>query len=202
MKIIHVITALGLGGAETQLVTLAVSMRDAGHDVKVISLIPGGQNAKVLKEHGIEVLDLGMTGNLSLPIAFFRLKTILANDKPDIVQAWLYHAEFLTSLVYFFNKSFRFFWNIRGSVLDKKDHSQFLFLIIRLLTVFSRFPTGIISNSNAGIDFHKKLGYKPSQWHLLYNAIDTNKFSPIAGSNIKLREDLGIDSSIPLIGAE
>ena len=69
-----------------------------------------------------------------------------------------------------------------------------------MLTFLSRFPDAIITNSQAGQDFHVKLGYKSPQWLLIPNGIDTTLFQPNREIGQKLRHSLGIPDDAIVIG--
>ena len=70
--VLHVITGLHTGGAEAQLVNLALANHRAGIAVVVASLIPGGVHRQRLADAGVATLDLGMRrgqGSLLAPLA-------------------------------------------------------------------------------------------------------------------------------------
>lgn len=101
MKIVFVITELEPGGAERNLVKLALGFKRQGHHVEVIS-IAGRPTRTVLIDkldqavipvHYLQIkrLWLGL-------IAIIRLRNLLKSLRPDIVQSFLYHANLLTSL--------------------------------------------------------------------------------------------------------
>ena len=67
IKILHVITALDPGGAETMLYKLLkIGIGDTMHDSKVICLADGGKIGERLKEIGIKVDFIGIPIGLSL----------------------------------------------------------------------------------------------------------------------------------------
>lgn len=192
MRILHVITSLGRGGAETQLRVIAVASRDAGYEVKVVSLLSGGENAELLREAGIDVEDLGMKRGVPTLGALLKLVRIMRQWQPDIVHGWLYYAELMLSVARLFAFRPAMFWNVRCSVLDPNDHPKLLFFIIKLLARWSEYPKGIVVNSQAGIDFHVGLGYQRENWCYIPNAIDTDKFAPSEKKRSEVRGELAI----------
>lgn len=199
MRILHLITRLGLGGAESQLLVLALAMRDQGHEIRVVTLVPGGENAEKLRRAGIQVDDLGMRQGRPMPWALIRLLRLLWKWRPDILQSWLYHADFLATLASYFSRVPVLSWNLRCSVLDPGDHSRLLFMIIRQLARWSGYPDCIISNSIAGREFHRQMGYAPRCWQVIPNAIDTEKYQPSMQARQKLRSELGVPEDALLI---
>ena len=87
MKIVQVITALNLGGAQTLLENLAYGLAEEGHDVSVISLESDHTaTAKRLETKGIPVIYLGKRPHYD-PRITGKLARTLKQLKPDIVHA-------------------------------------------------------------------------------------------------------------------
>lgn len=200
MRILHLITSLGIGGAESQLTALAISMRDAGHEVRVLSLLPGGENTVRLRNAGVVVEDLGIRQGLPLLSALWRLIRILRSWQPQIVQSWLYHADVLATMANRLARGRALVWNLRCSTLDPRDHSRLLFLLIRLLARWSQSPDAVIVNSMAGREFHTDIGYRPRCWYVIPNAIDITRYSPSDQARVDLRAELGLDADALVIG--
>nr|WP_244515790.1 glycosyltransferase [Actinopolyspora xinjiangensis] len=88
MRVLHVITGLGIGGAELQLHEL---VRRSGHDCEVATLYNAGEVAKMISEAGIAVHDLGMSSNTELG-ALFRLRSLMRDGGFDAVHTHLYRS--------------------------------------------------------------------------------------------------------------
>jgi glycosyltransferase involved in cell wall biosynthesis len=91
VKLLYLITDLETGGVPLHLYRLARSMRDAGHDVSVMSLAPPGPVSAMLDEAGIPTDACGARGVWDLHI-LPRLRRRLAQIRPDILHAFLFHA--------------------------------------------------------------------------------------------------------------
>lgn len=200
MRILHLITGLGLGGAETQLATLAIAMQRSGHVVEVVSLMPGGHNADRLRAAGVPVLDLGMRRGIPGPGAIWRLLRVLRRFQPEVLQSWLYHADLLALFATAFHRRTALFWNLRCSRLDPRDHGQVLFAVIRLLARLSRRPQAVVANAASGKKFHADMGYRPREWEIIPNALDTETFRPAERARGDVRAELGLSESTPLVG--
>ncbi|WP_420034734.1 glycosyltransferase [Streptomyces sp. cg28] len=88
MKVLHVITGLGAGGAEQQL-RLLLRHVPGTHDV--VTLTNPGQVADALRRDGVRVTHLGMAGNRdgrALP----RLVRLIREGRYDLVHTHLYRA--------------------------------------------------------------------------------------------------------------
>ena len=86
MKIIHVITGLNTGGAETMLYKLVSKMDWDKFEIQVISLTDIGPIGKKIEDLGIPVSALGMRKGIPNPVAIFTLARWLRRTKPDLVQ--------------------------------------------------------------------------------------------------------------------
>lgn len=200
MRILHVITHLGLGGAEGQLATLALEMSAQGHEVCVVSLLTGGENAARLRETGVLVRDLGMRRGFPDPRAVFRLRALLRAFQPEIVQSWLYHADILALIANQYAGAAPLVWSLRGAHIDAVHRGRMLSLLLIVLARHAWRPGAVIVNSEAGRAFHAQLGYQPRRWVVLPNALDTVRFQPDPGAGLALRQALGLDADALLVG--
>ncbi|WAL96868.1 glycosyltransferase [Streptomyces sp. Je 1-369] len=88
MKVLHIITGLGVGGAEQQ---LRLMLRHLPTDSDVVALTNAGTVAQAIAADGIRVTDLGMSGNRDLA-ALPRLVRIIRAGRYDVVHTHLYRA--------------------------------------------------------------------------------------------------------------
>ena len=98
MLIIFLITGLAYGGAETQLVNLAIRLKERGWDVRVVSMLPPQAFTEELKEAGIPLATLNMRRGVADPRAVFRLVKILREWRPQILTSFMFHANLLGRL--------------------------------------------------------------------------------------------------------
>jgi glycosyltransferase involved in cell wall biosynthesis len=88
MRVLHVITGLGIGGAEQQLRLL---LRELPVDCQVMTLTDPGPVAAGLAKDGVRVTHLGMSGNRDLA-ALPRLAAFIRKGRFDVVHTHLYRA--------------------------------------------------------------------------------------------------------------
>ncbi|HEX4102576.1 MAG TPA: glycosyltransferase [Pseudonocardiaceae bacterium] len=88
MRVLHVITGLGVGGAELQLRSL---LQHSCHESDVVTLYNPGPVAGMISGDGVRVRDLGMTRNTELS-ALLRLTRLIRADGYDVVHAHLYRS--------------------------------------------------------------------------------------------------------------
>jgi glycosyltransferase involved in cell wall biosynthesis len=100
-----VITGLGHGGAETQLVALARDLASHRWDVDVVSLLPagpgsarGGEFREELATDGLAVWSPGLVGARSLPAAVSALRRHWRSRRPDVVCTFMFHANVVGTL--------------------------------------------------------------------------------------------------------
>jgi glycosyltransferase involved in cell wall biosynthesis len=89
MKVLHLITGLGVGGAELQLRSILQHTR---HEADVVTLYNPGPVADMIREDGGRVRDVGMTSNTQLS-ALLRLRRLIRDGRYDVVHAHLYRSQ-------------------------------------------------------------------------------------------------------------
>ena len=97
-RILYVITDLEVGGVPLHLLRLAAQVRDSGWLVTVVSLKPAGPVARRLANAGIELLSCEAKGLADWRI-FDRLAGFIRDFSPDLVHAFLFHANLACRLV-------------------------------------------------------------------------------------------------------
>jgi len=88
MKALHIITGLGVGGAEQQLRLL---LRHLPTDCDVVTLTNAGTVARGIVADGTRVTDLGMAGNRDVKV-LPRLSGLIKSGGYDVVHTHLYRA--------------------------------------------------------------------------------------------------------------
>ena len=88
MKVLHVITGLAAGGAETQLRLL---LRHSRTDADVVALYNAGVVAEQLRRDGVLVTDLAMRSNRQVG-AVLELAGLMRQGRYDVVHTHLYRA--------------------------------------------------------------------------------------------------------------
>ncbi len=88
MKVLHIITGLASGGAESQ---LELVLRHTRHDSEVVSLYNCGYVGRQMAARGVRVRDLGMQTNRQL-LSGLRLASLVREGGYDVVHVHLYRA--------------------------------------------------------------------------------------------------------------
>jgi glycosyltransferase involved in cell wall biosynthesis len=187
MKILMVIDSLGKGGKERRMLELIKGLKkvDDQFDIYLVALTDHVDYDYVYEmQIKFEVLKRKFNKDLTIP---FKLKRIISEFKPDIIQSWSTMASVYLSISNLFNRTPM----ISAVLADAPLHLNLFnkhYFRVKLITPFTSL---FISNSKAGI-----LSYKtPRQKSIcIYNGIDIKRFEnlrPVIG----LRKEILGDKS-------
>lgn len=200
MRVLHLISGLEPGGAETMLLKLVSAMDRSEFDNRVVSMTTEGAIGERLRANGIPVHSLHMRRGRPDPLGMIRLWRLLQRDKPAILQTWLYHADIAGLVAGWAARTPAILWNIRCSQMDQRYVTGLNGMVVRLLARLSPLPRAVIVNSRAGIEVHQRYGYHPRAWTLIPNGFDLAAFRPDPVARAAVRQQLGIEQSAVVIG--
>ncbi len=199
MKILHIITSLLDGGAEGVLYRLCCNDKDNEH--LVVSLRDRGKFGKLLSKHGIKIYTLNMEPGKFSIISFYKLIKIIKKEKANIVQTWLYHADFFGGLAARIAGVNNLIWNIRHSNFSNNYPKKNLLILVKILAKLSHFlPKKIIFCSKNSIKLHTKIGYPPKKIKYVPNGYDLKKFRPNASKKLSFQSTKFNKNKIPILG--
>ena len=197
MKILHIITGLGDGGAEHTL--FKICKYDFENEHIVISLKDDGKYFSLLKKLGIEVYSFNF--KFYSINKFFSLIMLLRSLKPDIVQTWLVHADFLGSIAARLAGIENIIWNIRYSNIEIGKAKLTTILIIKVLSILSySIPKFIVTVSRKAKKIYKLLGYNSRIFKFIPNGYDLSILKINKYQKINFKKKNKIKKNIPLIG--
>tara|TARA_B100001057_G_scaffold500347_1_gene614897 strand:- start:3973 stop:5091 length:1119 start_codon:yes stop_codon:yes gene_type:complete len=195
MRIIHIITGLGNGGAENTL--YKICKYDNLNNHLVISLKKPEKYYSLLKKLGIKVYCLDF--KIYSIIKFIYLIRLLRCLKPDIVQTWLVHGDFIGGIAARLAGLKNIIWNVRYSNLEFGKAKLSTILIIKILAKFSPLiPKFIIVVSKSAKKTCIELGYDIKKLFLITNGYDLSILKPFKIS--KIRSKYNIKKKIPILG--
>ena len=201
IEVAHVITGLGVGGAETALLRLARRLPTSEFGTKVISLTEKGVIGLELEASGVTVQAMNMSRALPNPLSLFRLSAVLWKWRPDVVQTWLYHGDFVGGLAAKLAGRRRVIWNIRHGNPDPRYDRRSTIWCARACAALSGWlPSAIVCNSKAAASIHVGLGYDGDRMRIIPNGVDVEAFRPDASARSDVREELGVPGDGFLIG--
>lgn len=202
MRVVHIITGLGDGGAEGALFRLCAAMAAAMPEVTqtVVSLTGAGKYGPQLESVGVTVHSLNLSGEAAIS-GVVRLVRILRDARPDVVQTWMYHANLLGGVAARVAGMRNVLWNIRHSHLDPQSIGRGTRLVDWLCARLSgSVPRVIVSCSSRAAEQHVAMGYAASKFSVIPNGYDMAQFAPDPLARQKVRSELGIENGTFLVG--
>ncbi len=198
-RIVHIITGLSQGGAESNLFRLVCATRDSW-DATVISLADEGTYGAALRALGVSVHCCRMQGAGVLPGAL-RLLRFLRDSRADVVQCWMYHADLVGGLAARLLGFRALLWGIRNLRLTTGRVSWSARLASRLSALLSRrVPLAIVSCSAAAAVEHRRRGYAGEKMVVIPNGYDCDELRIDRPAGQALRLSWGVAPGEPLIG--
>jgi len=199
-KIAHIITGLGVGGAETFLLRLIPELEKSGFQSVVIYLTGTGDYVDAYTKKGISVISLGINSPVQAVTGFWRLRAILRKEAPDIVQAWMYHANLLGGLAAKMLKIPSMFAVLQSN-LSPKVNKKLTTVMIRIGAKLSKLNSGaVLYDSNAARAAHEAVGFDSIKSIVIPNGVDPEKFMPDHVLRDEIRAELGITPDAIVIG--
>lgn len=174
IKITHIITTIGLGGAEAMLYRLLQNMDRNVYEVEVICLTEMGTYGKLIEQQlHIKVSICDMRSNsIRAVLDCYRLCR-----GSDIIQTWMYHANLLGYILSILLKK-KLIWGIHHSNLNKQENKRRTIFIAKLCARLSKRVDAIISCGPKVKEIHEAIGYKGKQHHVIVNGINTDEYMP------------------------
>lgn len=202
MKIVHIIIGLNVGGAESMLQRLVIFGKKNSHTQHIIiSLTDLGVIGSNLQKQGVDVFTLGMTSLKSVPLTFFKLRRLLKRIHPDVVQTWMYHADFLGGIAAKSLGIRKIIWGVRTT--DVTQGNSVLTVKLANLCSFLSYsiPDKIICAANASKDHHISLGYDKNKMLVIPNGYNIDELIANEKDGIELRKSLHLSPNDIIIGS-
>lgn len=201
-KVLHIIIGLNVGGAELMLKRLVLHSQQKGeYQHEVVSLTDLGVVGKTLVDQGIPVYTLGMTSVFKLPVIFFKLKKLIQQVRPDVVQTWMYHADFLGGLAAKQVGIDNIIWGIRTT--DVTQGASRITVVLRGICakLSYRIPKKIVCAAHVSKDLHIQVGYDASKMVVIPNGFELDKLVATEEDRMQLRQELGLSDIDIVIGS-
>lgn len=198
MRVLHIITGLGDGGAEAVLHRLIT--HDPLDEHHVVSLTGLGKYGPLLRERGLKVTALEMPRGRMTLAGLKGLWRAVQQGRPDVIQTWMYHADLLGGVVGRL-AGVPVVWGIRNTTLEPGLSSRNTILVARLCARLSRWaPRRIIACAQAAVEAHAALGYDRGRMVVIPNGYDLARFRPDAEARVRLRREWDVPDGVPLLG--
>jgi glycosyltransferase involved in cell wall biosynthesis len=200
LRVLHVITGLGRGGAEAVLSRLVAATQDDFEHV-VVTLRDEGHYGPILRSSGVRVHALGVGYGLRAVSGLLTLKRVIRSERPDVVQTWMYHADLLGGAAARLAGVRAVLWGIRNTNLSSAALRRSTRAVAWLGARLSRvIPDAIVCNSRESARAHAAFGYRSDLFRIVPNGYDLTRFQPDAAARSAIRAQFGIRAQDVLIG--
>ena len=195
IRLLYIITALNIGGAEMMLYRKLQCLNRDQFEVVVVSLIDKGHLGKSIEtELGIPVYELGLKRFINFYKAVSYLGKIIKDYKPDIVHSHMFHANIFSRVIRLF-----FYYPILICTihnLDEKGRRKSAYWREKAYRFTDRMADFTTQVSRAGLAKYLSIGaVSPGKLAFMPNGIDLSLFKIDAKISVDLRRDLSFEDS-------
>ncbi len=185
MRIVYVLTSLGVGGAERQTLALAERMARRGHTVALLVLRPR------LDEEWPTPLDVFRLEMRRTPLSLLnglrRGRHFLQDFRPDLVHSHSFHANFVARLLKALDATFVLVSTIHN--VYEGDWERMM--AYRLTDRFCRCTTAV--SEAAARRFVRLKAVPQGKCVVVANGIDTEEFAPSTERRVQMRLQMGAE---------
>lgn len=188
MRILLLSTSMGMGGADSQLLSAARVMLSRGHDVIIVSLTPLGPMGLQARGMGIRTESLDMRRGVPDPRGLMRLARLVRAWRPDVLHSHMVHANLLA-------RALRLVAPVPALVSTIHN----IYEGGRLRMAAYRLTNGLVDHmtivSQAAADRFVGDGIVPQRLlSVVPNGVDTEQIRNVpAGAGASLRRSLGVE---------
>ncbi|MCU4311793.1 glycosyltransferase [Acinetobacter variabilis] len=169
MKVLYIVTGLGLGGAEKVVVNLADQVFLEGYQVKIAYLT--GEVLVRPKNKKIEIISLGLDKGINFLKASQLYRQLIKSYQPDVVHAHMVHANIFARI----NRIGCTIPKLICTAHNSNEGGKIRMLAYRLTNFLSDFNTNV--SDDASKSLIAKGAFNKSNLITVYNGIDLQKFN-------------------------
>jgi glycosyltransferase involved in cell wall biosynthesis len=189
MRIAYVLTSLGIGGAERQVVALAERMKVRGHEVLLVVLL-GRQPEEWPTSVDVARLEMRKTPT-SLVAGFSRARGVLREFQPDLIHSHTYPANIAARLLYLLDHlRLRPAPPLISTMHNAGEKSWLRMQAYRFTDFLARHTTTVSHASAAHYLRLKAISAKNSS--VLTNGIDIQEFAPDSERRSRMRTEMRV----------
>jgi len=192
VRILFVITGLGLGGAERQVADVVDRLTEKGHVVAVAFLTGRAQVIPAAPSVGVHALNMSKTpwGFLR---GYFRLRKLIRSFRPDVIHSHMVHANLLCRLV----RLCVFMPRLVCTAHSTNEGGRLRMFLYRLTDGLADISTNV---SHEAVTAFEALGAVPlGRMLAVSNGIDCECFRPDTATKQEVRRTAGIDGKQRII---
>ena len=182
MRVLFVVNALVYGGAETQLIALAVELCRRGHDVVIYTLQANNPRARELEGSGVRVIE-GRKRFKFDPLLIAEIHQFIGSFRPHIVQGFLVDGNLHARLASIATGV---------AVLNSERSDNYAWPLPHRIAarLTRRLAAGLVANSHSGARLGQRyLGLPDEHVHVVWNGIDVHRVEARAAAPLNLRRE-------------
>ncbi|ROO32503.1 glycosyltransferase [Salinisphaera orenii] len=192
--------SLDRGGAERQLISLLLGLRDLGWKVSIACFYGGAAFQEEIQSEGVSFHDLGKRGRWDMAHFLLRLRHVVRSVRPDIIHGYMPVPNMLALGVSLAAARPAVVWGIRASNMQFESYDWLSAWSFRAECVLARYADLIISNSQAGARHRIAHGFPESRVITIPNGIDTERFRYDAEGRTRLRREWSLGEDEVVVG--
>ena len=180
---------MGMGGADSQLLSAAQELRARGHEILIVSLTPLGPMGLEARTRGIRTESLGMRRGVPDPRGLWRLVRLVRGWRPDVLHSHMVHANLLARVL-----------RLVAPVPAVVSTIHNIYEGGRLRMAAYRMTNGLVDHmtiiSQAAADRFVSEGIVPKELlRVVPNGVDMDRFRSVpSGTRESMRHALGVGS--------
>ncbi|HIF9078776.1 TPA: glycosyltransferase [Photobacterium damselae] len=191
-RVVYIVTGLGMGGAERQVIDIADEISLMDIEVMIISLT--GHSVIMPKNENIKVLEINMTKNfVSLFRSLLKVKKIITDFKPQIIHSHMVHANLFARLLKLMGLKFYLICTAHNT----NEGGIKRIISYRLTDSLSDLNTNVSEEATSA--FIKSGAVPKNRMITVSNGIDTNKFHYSLANRISKRKELNLSDETHLL---
>lgn len=200
-NVLHIITGLSTGGAERALYNVLAGGLGQKFETTVLSLRDEGSMGGLIRDLGVPVHSLYMRQSIPTPVTVTRLRKIVREIRPDLIQGWMYHGNLAASVAARLALGRpAVAWNVRQSLYELKTEKPITRQVIRANRLWSGKTNAIIYNSCLSRSQHETFGFQGSRAMVIPNGFDPDLFLAHPETGTAVRNELGMPDDVVVVG--
>jgi glycosyltransferase involved in cell wall biosynthesis len=187
VRILLLSTSMGMGGADQQLLSAALGLRERGHELCIVSLTPLGEMGARARAAGLHTESLDMRPGVPDPRGLLRLIRLVRAWRPTVVHSHMVHANLMARAARPFT---------RMPALVSTIHN--IYEAGRVWMLGYQLSNGLVDQmtiiSQAAADrFIRDRIVPPHLLEVVPNGVDTERYRAVPpGTRERLRQSLGL----------
>lgn len=194
--IVHVITTLNQGGAETMLRRLVNANKNYNHIIVVLKRVT---TDVILNELSVPFFKINIHFHPEWILRVVKLLFYLRKNQPTIFMGWMYHGmlfSFFLALIF----RTKLIFNFRQTLYDINKESFFTKFVIKVTKFMSYYCDASVYNSIVSKNQHENFGFSQTKSFFLPNGFSEDEYCFSEATRSFVRSSLGINDDETLIG--